>query len=86
MIPVIVPAKRAIVETLLSGVYTRLYQSALNSPRITHAGFVYINSRVAPAIKNNDAQMVASETDIRPDGIGRFWVRGIKASVFLSMI
>ena len=32
------------------------------------------------------AHMIASTTEIRPAGIGRFWVRCIIASVFLSKI
>lgn len=78
------PGIMASGEIFLSGVYTPLYQRRLSNPNDNTSKPLPKNNKKDPIKINNIEIIRTEEAAILPDGIGRFLVLSIKASVLLS--
>ena len=84
--PGIAPTKTAMGPTLFSGVYTKLYKIMERIDSSVVNRLVNSSNMITPVDKQIIQNAMASLTDRRPVGKGRFFVRVINLSRSFSMI
>src|SRR5690606_41022904 len=85
MAPGMAPTKTDSGVFVFRGVYTHVYKKIEIAPNMAVC-LLMLYKIIIPNNVKRDAIIKAVLTDIRPEGIGRFLVRSIKASKSFSMI